>query len=85
MQRLTLSHNAEVEPHGELEEWRTGSQQGTAKTRPGLKGFAERPKAEDEERMMRLRVWSMFYIANAWPICEHVSTNVICMRVGQCL
>ena len=51
LQRLTLTYITEAEPHSELKHRRTGSQQGTAKTKPGLKGFAERPKAEDEGRV----------------------------------
>ena len=47
----------------------------------GLQSGGQRPK--NEGRMTNLRVWSMFYIANAWPKCDHVSTKIICMRVGR--
>ena len=46
----------------------------------GLQSGGQRP--ENEGRMANFRVKSKIYSANAWPRSDHVSTIIICMRVG---
>ena len=46
----------------------------------GLQSGGQRP--ENEGRMANFRVKSKLYSANAWPRSDHVSTIIICMRVG---
>ena len=49
----------------------------------GLQSGGQRP--ENKGRMANFRVKSNSYRANAWPRSDHVSTIILCMRVGRSL